>query len=65
MVNTLFRFFSAALFALLGLIGMMMALVFMASTAIAVGVLYLVAKVRGKPFWRPGWPATTRSRPAS
>ncbi|MFQ6748930.1 hypothetical protein OMF39_19930, partial [Bordetella pertussis] len=63
MVNTLFRFFSAALFALLGLIGMMMALVFMASTAIAVGVLYLVAKVRGKPFGVRGL-ASGRARPA-
>lgn len=64
MVNTLFRFFSAALFALLGLIGMMMALVFMASTAIAVGVLYLVAKVRGKPFGvRTYWSQRQAARP--
>ena len=32
------------------LIGMAMALVFMLSTAIAVAILYVVAKVRGKPF---------------
>jgi hypothetical protein len=27
-----------------------MALVFMVSTAIAVGILYVIAKVRGRPF---------------
>ena len=37
-------------FALIALIGAAMAIVFMASTAIAIGLLYIVAKVRGKPF---------------
>ena len=32
------------------LIGALMAFVFMVSTAIAVGLLYIVAKLRGKPF---------------
>ncbi|KOF53742.1 hypothetical protein AD428_11670 [Achromobacter sp. DMS1] len=50
MTDTLFRFFRAVAFAVLGLIGMAMALVFMLSTAIAVAILYVVAKVRGKPF---------------
>ena len=50
MTNTLIRFFRAVLFAALALIGMAMALVFMLSTAFAVAILYVVAKVRGKPF---------------
>lgn len=50
MTDILSRFLRAIVFAVLGLIGMAMALVFMASTAIAVGILYVVAKVRGKPF---------------
>jgi len=32
------------------MLGMAMALVFMVSTAIAVGVLYVVARVKGRPF---------------
>ncbi|WNQ45540.1 hypothetical protein PVZ89_19760 [Bordetella pertussis] len=43
---------------------MMMALVFMASTAIAVGVLYLVAKVRGKPFVVRAYWSPAPGRPA-
>lgn len=50
MTHSLIRFFRAVLFAALALIGMTMALVFMLSTAIAVAILYVVAKVRGKPF---------------
>ncbi|HEY0295437.1 MAG TPA: hypothetical protein VGC69_08925 [Bordetella sp.] len=36
--------------ALIALIGMFMALIFMVSTAVAVGLLYIAAKLRGKPF---------------
>ena len=50
MNDTLSRFVRAVFFAVIGLIGMAMALVFMISTAVAVGILYVVAKVRGKPF---------------
>lgn len=37
-------------FAVIALVGAAMAIVFMASTAIAIGLLYIVAKLRGKPF---------------
>ncbi|OZI37273.1 hypothetical protein CAL29_02270 [Bordetella genomosp. 10] len=50
MDNALTRLFRALAVTLLALVGAAMALLFMASTAIAVGILYLVAKVRGKPF---------------
>lgn len=50
MIDTISRFLRAVAFAVLALFGMAMALAFMISTAIAVGILYLVAKVRGKPF---------------
>lgn len=58
---------------------MTMALIFMLSTAVAVGILYLIAKVRGKPlgvhaYWskrqstranpfQPGNPATLQTPP--
>ena len=50
MTDTLSRIVRTAILALLAIIGMGMALIFMVSTAIAVGVFYIVAKVRGKPF---------------
>lgn len=37
-------------FAVIALVGAAMAIVFMASTAIAIGLLYIVARLRGKPF---------------
>ncbi|SEJ79815.1 MULTISPECIES: hypothetical protein [unclassified Achromobacter] len=64
MTNTLIRFFRAVLFAALALIGMAMALVFMLSTAVAVAILYVVAKVRGKPFGvRAYWSQRQGARP--
>lgn len=43
---------------------MAMALVFMISTAIAMGILYLIAKVRGKPFGvRAYWSQRQTARP--
>ncbi|MDQ8034318.1 hypothetical protein CEG14_23010 [Bordetella genomosp. 1] len=50
MIDALIRFLRAIPVILLGIVGMLMALVFMASTAVALGILYVVAKVRGKPF---------------
>jgi len=50
MTDTLTRFVRTIILAMLALVGMGMALLFMVSTAIAVGVLYVVAKLRGKPF---------------
>jgi hypothetical protein len=37
-------------FALIALVGAAMAIVFMVSTAVAIGLLYVVARLRGKPF---------------
>ena len=50
MIDFINRFLRTVLFAVLALLGMVMAVVFMVSTAVAVAVLYLVARLRGKPF---------------
>lgn len=50
MIDTISRLLRAVAFAVLALFGLTMAIAFMISTAIAIGILYLVAKVRGKPF---------------
>ncbi|ANY17677.1 hypothetical protein [Bordetella pseudohinzii] len=64
MTDALIRFLRAIPVIVLGLIGMLMALVFMASTAIALGILYVVAKVRGKPFGvRAYWSQRQSGRP--
>ncbi|GAB1576056.1 hypothetical protein [Bordetella petrii] len=64
MIDTISRLLRAVAFAVLALAGMLMALVFMISTAIAVGILYIVAKVRGKPFGvRAYWSQRQTSRP--
>ncbi|OZI17238.1 hypothetical protein CAL18_15405 [Bordetella genomosp. 7] len=66
MTDTISRFFRAVAFAVLALFGMAMALVFMVSTAIAIGILYVVAKVRGKPFGvRAYWSQRQTARPGS
>lgn len=35
---------------MLAVFGMLMAVIFMISTAIAIGVLYVVARIKGRPF---------------
>jgi hypothetical protein len=50
MTDSIPRFVRGIFFALLALIGLAMALVFMISTAIAIGIMYIIAKLRGKPF---------------
>jgi hypothetical protein len=50
MNNAISRLVRALAFTLLALIGGAMALLFMASTAIAVGILYVISRVRGRPF---------------
>ncbi len=50
MMNTLTQILRLILFLGLGLFGMLMAMVFMVSTAIAIGVLYIVARAKGRPF---------------
>lgn len=49
-MNTLNQIFRLILFVIVGIVGMLMAMVFMVSTAIAVGVLYVVARIKGRPF---------------
>jgi len=50
MTETLSSIIRSVLMAVIALIGMAMAAIFLVSTAFAVGVLYLIAKLRGKPF---------------
>jgi len=47
MIDFINRFLRTVLFAVLALLGMVMAVVFMVSTAVAVAVLYLVARLLG------------------
>ena len=49
-MNTINQIIRGALFLVLAFFGMVMALIFMASTAIAVAVLYVVARIQGRPF---------------
>ncbi len=49
-MNIIQQTLRGALFLVLALFGMVMAFVFMASTAIAVAVLYIVARLQGRPF---------------
>lgn len=67
-MNTFNQLLRGLLFLLLAVFGMVMAVIFMISTAIAIGVLYVVARVKGRPFgvkayWdqrrRPGAPKNT------
>ena len=49
-MNALTNLLRNVLILMLALAGLAMAFVFMVATALALGVLYLVARVRGKPF---------------
>lgn len=49
-MNTFNQIIRTVLFALLTIFGMLMAVVFMVSTAIAIGILYIVARISGRPF---------------
>lgn len=49
-MNTLTQILRGLLFFVLTLFGMAMAFIFMVSTAIAIGVLYIVARIKGRPF---------------
>jgi len=63
-MNTLNQILRAVLFFFLALFGMAMAFVFMVSTAIAVGILYIVARIKGRPFGvRAYW--AERRKPAT
>lgn len=49
-MNTFTQILRGLLFFILTLFGMAMAFIFMLSTAIAIGVLYIVARIKGRPF---------------
>lgn len=49
-MNTLSQILRGILFIILAVCGMAMAFIFMVSTAIAVGVLYIAARIKGRPF---------------
>ncbi|WP_269495867.1 hypothetical protein [Castellaniella sp. S9] len=49
-MNIIQQILRGALFLVLAFFGMVMAFVFMASTAVAVAVLYVVARLQGRPF---------------
>jgi len=49
-MNTFNQILRSILFFVLTLVGMLMAVVFMVSTAIAVAILYIVARISGRPF---------------
>ena len=50
---------------MLTVIGMIMAVIFMASTALAIAILYIVARISGRPFGiRSYWQNRRRPNPA-
>lgn len=49
-MNTFNQIIRGILFLVLAIFGMIAATVFMASTAIAVAILYVVARIKGRPF---------------
>lgn len=49
-MNTFNQIIRIALFVLLTIFGAIMAFIFMVSTAIAIGILYIVARISGRPF---------------
>lgn len=63
-MNIINQIIRGALFLLLALFGMAVALIFMASTMIAVAVLYIVARIQGRPFGIKAYWAERR-RPAA
>mgnify|MGYP001178166616 CR=1 FL=1 len=49
-MNTFNQIIRGILFLVLAIFGMIAATVFMVSTAIAVAILYVVARIKGRPF---------------
>lgn len=49
-MNTFNQILRGILFLVLAVFGMAMAFIFMISTAIAVAILYVVARIKGRPF---------------
>ncbi|MCQ9617273.1 hypothetical protein L1889_11710 [Paenalcaligenes niemegkensis] len=64
-MHTFNQIIRAVLFALLTIIGMIMAVIFMASTALAIAILYVVARLSGRPFGiKSYWNGRRRPNPA-
>ncbi|MBV6304643.1 hypothetical protein KVP10_07070 [Candidimonas humi] len=49
-MNTFNQILRVGLFLVLAVFGTIMAFIFMVSTAIAIAVLYVVARIKGRPF---------------
>ena len=49
-MNRLNQVLHGVLFLVLAIFGIAMAFVFMVSTALAIGILYIVARIKGRPF---------------
>lgn len=49
-MNTFNQIIRGIIFLVLAICGMAMAFIFMISTAIAVAILYVVARIKGRPF---------------
>ena len=65
-MNTFNQIIRVLLFFALAIFGMAMALVFMVSTAIAIGVLYVVARIKGRPFGvKAYWEERRNTKPAA
>ena len=63
-MNTFNQILRGVLFFVLALFGVAMAFIFMLSTAIAMSVLYVVARIKGRPFGvRAYWDARNKSGP--
>lgn len=62
-MNIFQRTLRAALFLILAFFGLVMAFIFMTSTALAIGVLYIVARLQGRPFGIKAYWAERRRPP--
>ncbi|WP_368644229.1 hypothetical protein ABRY95_09625 [Castellaniella ginsengisoli] len=62
-MNLIQQILRAVLFLVLAFFGLVMAFVFMASTALAIGVLYIVARLKGRPFGVKAYWAERRRPP--
>lgn len=64
-MNLLKQVIRTILFFILAFFGLVMAMVFMASTALAICILYIVARLKGKPFGvKAYWQERRRAAPA-
>ena len=62
-MNLIQQILRAALFLILAFFGLIMAMIFMASTLLAIAVLYIVARLQGRPFGVKAYWAERRRPP--